>query len=176
MPPRPMLPIKLSERDIARFWTKVPRTDGCWEFTGKRTKGAQPQGHFYINARPYLASRVAWTITNGPIPAGLWVLHRCDNPPCVNPAHLFLGSRSANTIDMYEKGRRGTPRRAPDDVVRAMLARVVAGEGIKAVALSCGIAQSTLSNFICGVSRRRIAAEFFPSLRAPTPLFDRSAA
>lgn len=164
---RQMLPIVLSEDDVARFRAKVRRGDGCWEFTGKRTKGPQPQGHFHIDARPFLASRVAWTIANGPIPAGLWVLHRCDNPPCCNPAHLFLGSRSDNTIDMYEKGRRGPVRRASNDEVRAMLARVVAGEGITAVARSCGVAQSTLSNIICGTSRRALAAEFFPSLRAP---------
>lgn len=162
-----MLPIVLSERDVARFGAKVQRAEGCWEWTGKRIKGPQPQGHFYAGAKMLLASRVAWTIAKGPIPDGLWVLHRCDNPTCVRPDHLFLGTRSDNTLDMYGKGRRlGSTRPTPDHIVRAMLVRVAAGEGIKAVARSFGLAQSTLSNITCGVSRRDIAAEFFPALRA----------
>lgn len=52
--------------------------------------------------------RVAWTISHGPIPDGLWVLHRCDNPPCCNPAHLFLGTVSDNNKDMCAKGRHGS--------------------------------------------------------------------
>lgn len=167
---RRMLPIELSEKDIARFHAKVLRGDGCWEFTGKRAKGPQPQGHFGIGDRLYLASRVAWTIANGPIPDGVWVLHHCDNPGCVRPDHLFLGTRSDNTLDMYRKGRReGRVSRTPDHIVRAMLARVVAGEGIKAVARSFGLAQSTLSNITCGYTRRALAAEFIPALRPPAP-------
>ena len=170
MAPRPMLPVMLSEKDVARFWTKVRRGDGCWEFTGKRAKGPQPQGHFGIGARLYLASRVAWTIANGPIPDGLWVLHHCDNPTCVRPDHLFLGTRADNALDMYGKGRRqGSNRPTPDHIVRAMLTRVVAGEGIKAVAQSFGLAQSTLSNITCGYTRRALAAEFIPALRPPAP-------
>jgi len=177
MPPRPMLPIELSERDVARFWTKVRRGDGCWLWTGKVTVRAPlPRGHFTIDGRPFLASRVAWTIANGPIPDGLFVLHRCDDGVCCNPAHLFLGTRSDNTLDMIAKGRRVQPRRLPDDVMRAMLARVAAGESSTVVAAEHGIRQSTLSNITHGHSRRALAAEFFPSLRAPTPLFDRSAA
>ncbi len=51
------------------------------------------------------AHRVAWVVWRGPIPDGLWVLHTCDNPPCCNPAHLFLGTRADNIADMVAKGR-----------------------------------------------------------------------
>jgi hypothetical protein len=49
--------------------------------------------------------RAAWKLTHGPIPDGLQVLHRCDNPPCCNPAHLFLGTQQDNIADMHKKGR-----------------------------------------------------------------------
>lgn len=161
-----MLPIVLSERDVERFWSKVRRADGCWPWTGKVTVRAPlPRGHMSIGGRPYLASRVAWVVANGPIPDGLFVLHRCDNAVCCNPEHLFLGTRADNSLDMVAKGRQGRPRRLPDDVMRVMLARVAAGERSTAVAAEFGIRQSTLSNITHGRCRRALAAEFFPSLR-----------
>lgn len=163
----PMLPIVLSDKDIARFWTKVQRGDGCWLWTAKVTvRAPMPRGHFGIKGRPFLASRVAWTIANGPIPGGLFVLHRCDNAVCVNPEHLFLGTRSDNSLDMIAKGRQGSPRRLPDEVMRQMLARFVAGESSTRIAEEFGIRQSTFSNITHGRCRRALAAEFIPSLRA----------
>lgn len=165
-----MLPIVLSERDVARFWTRVQRTEGCWPWTGKVTVRAPlPRGHFSLRGRPYLASRVAWTIANGPIPDGLWVLHHCDNAVCCNPAHLFLGTRSDNSLDMIAKGRQSRPRRLPDDVMRQMLARFVAGESSTKIAEAFGIRQSTFSNITHGRCRRALAAEFIPALRPPAP-------
>lgn len=62
-------------------------------------------GQFNKGGKDYLAHRASWTISHGPIPAGLWVLHRCDTPPCINPDHLFLGTAADNTADMIRKGR-----------------------------------------------------------------------
>ncbi len=81
---------------------------GCWEFQGGRITGgygtirkARADGSWGMIA----AHRAMWEIQFGPIPDGLMVLHKCDNPPCCNPAHLFLGTQFENISDMFEKGR-----------------------------------------------------------------------
>lgn len=86
-----------------RFWAKVRRGDGCWEWTAARS--AAGYGWFKGAAGPELAHRVAWRLERGEIQAGLFVLHRCDNPRCVRPDHLFLGTNADNMADMVQKGR-----------------------------------------------------------------------
>lgn len=107
-----MRPKSTPEQTIARFWSKVDRSggpDACWEWQAGRRPGGY--GSFGVQIDEWrtmaLAHRVAWELTNGPIPDGLWVLHRCDNPPCCNPAHLFLGTPKDNTQDAVYKGRMG---------------------------------------------------------------------
>jgi len=99
-----------------RFWAKVDKqgpTD-CWEWLGctRRGYGYIRQGH---GGSMILAHRVSWEIANGPIPKGegyhgICVLHHCDNPSCVNPAHLFLGTHADNMQDMVKKDRVAHPR------------------------------------------------------------------
>lgn len=76
---------------------------GCWLWT--RRLGPAGYGALTVRGRPQLAHRVAYVVHRGPIPDGLWVLHRCDTPACVNPAHLFLGTHTDNVRDMVAKGR-----------------------------------------------------------------------
>lgn len=86
-----------------RFWEKIKKKkNGCWEWTAVRSGD---YGMFRVDNVMKLAHRVSWQIANGPIPEGMNVLHRCDNPPCVNPKHLFLGTQSDNMIDCSKKGR-----------------------------------------------------------------------
>lgn len=97
--------------DLAvRFWAKVDRRgpDECWPWTGAINRARGGYGTFGRGPREAgtgYAHRVAWELVNGPAPPGQLVCHRCDNPPCCNPAHLFLGSVADNQRDMAAKGR-----------------------------------------------------------------------
>ena len=102
------LPIlsRLENKDIDRFLLKVDKkgNDDCWEWKASRDKYGY--GRLTLKGVSLKAHRVAWTINNKiEIPQGLHVLHKCDNPPCCNPNHLFLGDARDNSIDMVEKGR-----------------------------------------------------------------------
>jgi hypothetical protein len=88
---------------IERFWTKVDKSGDCWEYKGgKKVDG---YGVYHLNKKTVRAHRYSWEISNGPIPEGLLVCHRCDNPGCVNPDHLFLGTQIDNMQDSIKKGR-----------------------------------------------------------------------
>lgn len=92
----------------SRFWAKVSKTDSCWCWTG----GTQGRGYGAMHVGPKAkgrhmirAHRLSWVLHNAEIPNDLWVLHKCDNPQCVNPDHLFLGDRIDNMKDAAKKGR-----------------------------------------------------------------------
>lgn len=105
-----MSAITLNERQLIRFKKKfkVAGPDECWIWTGSKQHFGH--GECRIMNGKTAAHRVAWVLAGNEIPDGLCVLHKCDNPPCVNPAHLFVGTRGDNSRDMLAKGRNVAPR------------------------------------------------------------------
>lgn len=95
-----------------RFWMFVDKSDknDCWEWTAGR-HACFGYGVYRYEGKPQYAHRVSWKITNGSIPKGLHILHRCDNPPCVNPGHLYTGTSADNVRDRDTRGNGAVNRR-----------------------------------------------------------------
>lgn len=104
-PPR-VVPTSTRELLSLRFWAKVDKRgpDECWPWLGA-TNGNMGHGQLTVAQRRHYAHRAAWELAHGPIPPGFFVCHHCDNPPCCNSAHLFLGTARDNAQDMVAKGR-----------------------------------------------------------------------
>lgn len=139
-----------------RFWKYVVKTDGCWKWTA--CKDNRGYGHLMIKGVPHLATRLSWLIHNGSIPEKAFVLHRCDNPECTNPDHLFLGDQLDNVSDMWNKGRakpghmvgsKHGMAKLTEEQVREI--RESKERGVK-LAIRFGVARTT----ICDIRKRRI--------------------
>lgn len=91
-----------------KFWAKAALDDKdvCWPWRG--TKNTQGYGWIRFQGGNWRAHRLAWVFTVGKIPEGMLVCHKCDNPSCCNPKHLFLGTHRDNSLDKYAKGRDNT--------------------------------------------------------------------
>ena len=150
---------------IARFWARVDKRGPaeCWEWRRSRSKA----GYGRVRAGGHLvyAHRAAWVLaSNALIPDEMCVCHRCDNPPCCNPAHLFLATQAQNVRDRDSKGRgkQGPVRRgeqnprarltnAQVDEIRALLVTRTR----RSVAEMYGVAQTTISAIATGTNWRR---------------------
>lgn len=163
LPPRPSTPW---DEIVRRFWAKLRpgAPDDCWLWQGARYA---PNGYGKLVQRnpskEHRAHRLSYEIHNGAIPAGLEICHHCDNPPCCNPAHLFLGTHADNMHDMIVKGRRTCahgkqhPRaKLRDDDVRVI--RLLNASGISQTALGAqyGIPQSAVSSIIRGKTWKHV--------------------
>lgn len=116
---------------LSRFWSKVQKGNECWTWTASTDRWGY--GYFGYANRVGKAHRASWEIHYGPIPQGMLVCHHCDNPSCVRPDHLFLGTDADNMADRYAKGRYVTGERHPnarltDAQVRLIRERAAHGE------------------------------------------------
>lgn len=149
------------------FWLKVAITanpDKCWEWQkGKRGK----YGGCSFNKREQMAHRVAWQLTYGEIPKGMCVCHKCDNPICCNPKHLFLGTHQDNMRDMNEKGRHKwhsmkgevhPKHKLTNEDVQYIRARYATGDTtFKELAKQMGISVSNISYIVRRETWRHVA-------------------
>lgn len=141
---------------VARFWPKVKKSTGCWEWTGSTTLGYGTIAASRNN-KPLYAHRVSFVIHNPNVNIEKrLVLHHCDNRPCVRPDHLFLGSSGDNTRDAWQKGRLPLPAGAPfgethhsakltTAQVKEIRAALAAGRSGVALASTYGVSTSTIS-------------------------------
>lgn len=141
---------KVSQSFLARFWTgvEIGSDSGCWPW--RRSFCGKGYGVFYYGKRRFLAHRLSWELaTAQEVPPEQFVCHRCDNPPCVNPAHLFLGTVLENMRDAATKGRlaRGPNNamaRLSEDDVRNILVRLEQGEYQDSIGADFGVTGSTI--------------------------------
>jgi len=96
-----LLPIRSVADRLAAGLVRMP--NGCLEWT--RSRGAKGYGQIEVDGKPAITHRLAWRLVHGPIPDGLFVCHTCDNPPCCDVTHLWLGTCAQNQADMAAKGR-----------------------------------------------------------------------
>ena len=150
-------PFKLSPDRVAkRFWAKADCSDpdSCWEW--QRAKGPCGYGEFKIAGKSATASRVAYELAHGPIPKGMCVCHTCDNPACVNPGHLYLGSPAINARDRAVHGRqqhlKGTLNphaKLTEAQIPEIRAARASGESTVSLARKYGVCQSVISAVVC---------------------------
>ncbi len=141
-----------------KFWARVQKTESCWIWTGYKIHG---YGNLRVKKGTvgHAAHRLSWEIHKGPIPEGLWVLHNCpggDNPACVNPDHLWLGTESDNNKDCVKKKRNQRGERHGNAVLTWQMvcqARKLKSEGNicqREIAKMFGIGESHLSQILLG--------------------------
>lgn len=159
---------ELSKSDIARFWSKVSTASlgECWLWSG--APDADGYGCFTIGGRAthssFRAHRIAYVLSSGVDPLELKVCHSCDNPPCVNPAHLFLGTNLENVRDAARKGRMTKGEDQSNSVLTdasvAMLrAMYRAGVPTKEIVAASGVSEKAMTMAVTGRTWRHLPGE-----------------
>lgn len=146
-----------------RFWERVDKRGDCWNWLGRKDKdgyGSIVRGGG--NGPEVRAHRLAWEMANGPIPVGLKALHRCDNPSCVRPDHLWLGSTADNQSDMARKdrsthGSRSGMAKLDEPTALAIKKMVAAGFRQSSLAKLHGLSRSTVNHIVRGRTWARCA-------------------
>lgn len=154
----PLTVLQIKGDDQTRFWSKVNNAspDACWEWTDDAAADKDGYGSVWFRGTQQRAPRVAWMLTHGPIPEGQMVRHRCDNPPCVNPAHLELGTSQENDQDRVDRERsargikNGGGAVLDEDAVRTIRVEVSEGATHRTVAARHGVSKTTVSSIIAG--------------------------
>lgn len=164
---------EFTPKQVARFWARVDQSGECWEWIAYRNHDGY--GRLVIGSRTdgtrrlAMAHRVAWEIAKGPIPDELRVLHRCDNPPCCRPEHLFLGTQADNIADCRQKGRtivgylRGEKHgraKLTDDQALWVRRRYADGDVTQLqLANLLGVAEATVHRIVLGRGWRHLPAD-----------------
>lgn len=150
---------------IARFWARVdkngpipahaPELGPCWVWIGGKNNSGY--GNLTLNGESVQAHRVAWKLSNGEVPEGQFVLHRCDNRPCCRPSHLFLGDHQANSDDKmnknrgrWNKGEANHKAKLTADDVATIRAELSAGASNRSMEHRFNVSQATISHIKTG--------------------------
>ena len=159
----------ISEADLgplrdSEFWSSVEhaKNSECWEWTG--TRNEMGYGRFFLGRNEYRAHRVAFAIgKDTALPGVVMVCHRCDNPSCVNPSHLFIGVAADNNADRAAKGRSAVPRalangngKLSDEQVSMVLTSAESGA---AIARRLGVSTALVSMIRTGRRRQKLVGD-----------------
>lgn len=163
-----------SEQIKKRFWSKVDKSnpEGCWPWTGvklaRATPKLEPYGIFDIGRKIVLAARMSYALHANADPGEMLVCHTCDNPPCVNPAHLFLGTPKDNSDDKVAKGReshcigeQNGCAKATNEIVAAIFTADTRRGDIEVMARKYGVSSTVVSL----IRRRKIWRHVTDSLQ-----------
>lgn len=147
----PTKEINLTPKQIERFWKKVEKGDGCWNWKGH--KRASGYGWFYCKSPfhkdpRYLSHRVAYTVSKGPIEPGKFILHSCDNPSCCNPDHLRSGTNDDNVRDRLQRNRQCPGAKITMEIAVDIRRRALNGESKVLMAKEFGLNPATVRS-IC---------------------------